>query len=133
MSAKGGRIGPFFAAFGVGAAWLVGRRWLDVVEVHGRSMEPALSAGDFLLVERVTYRRRVPRPGEVVLAADPRWPERELIKRAVAVRDGGVDLRGDNPAATTDSLQFGLVPSEQIEWRAVFCYWPPRRLGRVRR
>lgn len=124
-------MSALFVASGIVAVWLVGRRWLDVVEVHGRSMEPALFDGDLVLVECLTYGRRVPRRGEVVLAADPRRSARELIKRVVAVRDEGVDLRGDNRAATTDSFTFGPVPSGRIEWRALVRYWPLQRLGPV--
>jgi nickel-type superoxide dismutase maturation protease len=111
----------------------VGRRWVDVVEVRGRSMAPSLLPGDRLLVESHTYRDRIPRPGEVVLAADPREPERELIKRVAAVDQAtaSAELRGDDPAASTDSREFGAIPLSAIRWRAVFRYWPPRRAGRL--
>lgn len=115
----------------VGAA--AGSRWLDAVEVHGGSMAPALRAGDRLLVESRSYERRAPRVGEVVLAADPREPERELIKRVVAVDPvaGTADLRGDAPAASTDSRSFGAVPLAAIRWRAAYRYWPVSRRGRI--
>ena len=111
----------------------IGRRWLDVVEVHGASMAPSLLPGDRLLVESRSYQGRPPRPGEVVLAADPRKPERELIKRVATVDEGAAsaDLRGDAPEASTDSREFGAVPLTAIRWRAVFRYWPPLRAGRL--
>jgi nickel-type superoxide dismutase maturation protease len=111
----------------------VGRRWLDVVEVRGRSMAPSLLPGDRLLVESHTYRDRHPRLGEVVLAADPRKPERELIKRVTSIDEAtaSAELRGDDPAASTDSREFGAVPLSAIRWRAVFRYWPPGRAGRL--
>ena len=77
--------GPLFLALGVAAGMAIGRRWLDVVEVRGSSMEPTLIPGDRLLVESHTYGGRAPRHGEVVLAADPRQPERELIKRVASI------------------------------------------------
>jgi hypothetical protein len=69
----------------------------------------------------------------VVLAVDPREPGRELIKRVATVDDGAglADLRGDAPAASTDSREFGAVPLTAIRWRAVFRYWPPQRAGRL--
>lgn len=111
----------------------VGRRWLDVVEVHGASMAPSLLPGDRLLVESRSFEGRAPRPGEVVLAADPRAPGRELIKRVATVDDGAglADLRGDASTASTDSRAFGAVPLTAIRWRAVFRYWPPQRAGRL--
>jgi nickel-type superoxide dismutase maturation protease len=125
--------GPLFLGLGIAAGIRVGRRWLDVVEVHGASMVPSLLPGDRLLVESRSYQGRPPRPGEVVLAADPRKPERELIKRVETVDEAAAsaDLRGDAPEASTDSREFGTVPLSEIRWRAVFRYWPPQRAGRL--
>jgi len=125
--------GPFFLALGVAAGMTIGRRWLDVIEVRGGSMEPTLLPGDRLLVESRSYQGRAPRPGEVVLAADPRQPDRELIKRVASIdeAESTVELRGDAPEASTDSRVFGAVPLATIQWRAVFRYWPPERAGRV--
>ena len=125
--------GPFFLMLGMAAGISVGRRWLDVVEVRGGSMAPSLLPGDRLLVESHTYQSRQPRPGEVVLAADPREPERELIKRVASVDAvaAAAELRGDAAAASTDSRAFGAVPLSEIRWRAVFRYWPLQRAGRL--
>jgi nickel-type superoxide dismutase maturation protease len=133
MARRRGLGGPFFLMLGMAAGISVGRRWLDVVEVRGGSMAPALLPGDRLLVEAHTYQGRAPRSGEVVLAADPRMPERELIKRVAAVDEGAAsaDLRGDAPSASTDSREFGSVPLASIRWRAAYRYWPPARIGRL--
>jgi hypothetical protein len=96
-------------------------------------MAPALLPGDQLLVECRTYARRPPRHGEIVLAADPRTADRELIKRVSSV-DGAAqtaELLGDAQAESTDSLTFGPVPLSSIRWRAAFRYWPPERAGRI--
>ena len=124
---------PLFLILGVAAGITISRKWLDVVEVRGDSMAPSLLPGDRLLVESRSYERRSPRPGEVVLAADPRDPERELIKRVAGVDDAAsaAELRGDAPDASTDSREFGAVPLSTIRWRAAFRYWPPERVGRL--
>ena len=133
MARGRGLGGPLFLVLGMAAGITVGRRWLDVAEVRGGSMAPSLLPGDRLLVESRTYHLRPPRIGEVVLAADPRMPERELIKRVAAVDDdnASAELRGDDPAASTDSREFGAVPLGTIRWRAAYRYWPPQRIGRV--
>jgi signal peptidase I len=105
---------------------LVARRHVDVVEVRGRSMAPTLLPGDRLLVARLQ-----PRVGDVVLAADPRDPQRELIKRVSAIGPGGVVLRGDNPASSTDGRSFGAIAIPAVTWRALVRYWPPLRAGRL--
>ncbi|RME73126.1 MAG: S26 family signal peptidase, partial [Planctomycetota bacterium] len=76
--------------------------------------------GDFVLCDPRAYTRRAPTPGEIVLAADPRAPRRTVIKRVREVLpDGRVVLRGDNPAASTDSRRFGPVPLEAVHARVV--------------
>ena len=127
---------PLAAVVGIAAGIAAGAaatRWLDVVEVRGGSMAPALLPGDRLLVESRSYLTRAPRPGEVVLAADPRRSDRELIKRVAAIDEEGAaaDLRGDAPDESTDSRDFGAVPLADIRWRAAFRYWPPERAGRL--
>jgi nickel-type superoxide dismutase maturation protease len=114
------------AVTGLALAAILGRRLLDVVEVEGGSMAPALRPGDRLLVEALTYRTRPPKVGDVVLAVDPRRPSRELIKRVAAVDGaaGMIVLAGDAPEASTDSRTFGPVSLEAIRWRVAGRYWP---------
>ena len=133
---SGGRHRRFLALLGAVtgiAAGAVASRWLDVVEVHGGSMAPSLLHGDRLLVESRSYRRRAPRPGEVVLAPDPRQADRELIKRVASIDEAttAAELRGDAPDLSTDSRTFGAVPLSTIRWRAAFRFWPPERAGRL--
>jgi hypothetical protein len=65
------------------------------------------------------------------LAADPRRPSRELIKRVARVAATGIHLLGDNPAASADARAFGALAPASIEWRALLRYWPPARAGRI--
>jgi nickel-type superoxide dismutase maturation protease len=114
-----------------GAAVAAGR-WLDVVEVRGRSMAPTLLPGDRLLVESVTYGRRLPKAGEIVLAWDPRQPSRELVKRLAVVdpSSGSAEITGDAPDDSTDSRTFGPIDLGDVRWRAMARVWPPHRFGR---
>ena len=118
------------AVLGVAASRAL--RDLDAVAVTGRSMVPTLEPGDRLIVEARSYRKRSPLPGEIVLAADPRTPHRELVKRVAALEGGAVTVLGDNPDST-DSRTFGLVPAASVRWRVLFRYWPPQRIGLVSR
>lgn len=134
MATKRGRIRPLRVVLGALAAVsgaALARRWLDVVEVRGSSMAPALLAGDWLLVERWSYARRAPRRHEVVLAVDPRDPRRELVKRVARVDGEGVRIGGDNAAASTDSGTFGALPLAALRWRAVARCWPLGRIGPI--
>ena len=138
MSAERGPRRALFLVLGtlaaIGAAAMAGGRWIDLVEVRGRSMVPALLPGDRLLVERLTYRRRGPRAGEIVLAPDPRQPSRELVKRIglVDASSASAELVGDAPEASADSRAFGPVDLVDLRWRVAVRCWPPGRIGLVR-
>lgn len=53
--------------------------------VKGSSMEPTLHEGERLLVEKISYRFRLPQPGEIVVFKYPREPKTKFIKRVIAV------------------------------------------------
>jgi nickel-type superoxide dismutase maturation protease len=112
----------------VAAALVIRRLRLARVVVEGRSMIPALEAGDRLVV----MRRRRYRSGQVVAVHDPRRPWRVLVKRVAVVRAGGyLELRGDNPGASTDSRTFGDVGPHLVLGQAFWRYGPPERTGPV--
>jgi nickel-type superoxide dismutase maturation protease len=96
------------------------------VAVTGRSMEPALRAGDWIVISRLW---RPPRVGEIVLVRDPREPERLMLKRVAAVADGACTVLGDRPEESTDSRTFGPVRLGDVLGRAVFRYGPITRMG----
>lgn len=137
MSTTRGRIArPLVAALAglafVGLGVAAATRLLDAVEVEGDSMSPALLPGDRLLVEAFSFSRRTPRVGEIVLAADPREPSRELVKRVVEVSARGeLVVRGDAADRSTDSREFGPLPGDAVRWRAVLRYAPLRRIRLV--
>jgi nickel-type superoxide dismutase maturation protease len=109
-------------------------RWpLWRVSVAERSMEPALSPGDWLLVRRTMARGRPlrVRPGQIVVARHPGRPGLLIVKRAARREPGGWWLASDNPAAgAVDSRAFGAVPASLIEGRILLRYRRGRPPGR---
>jgi nickel-type superoxide dismutase maturation protease len=85
------------------------------VRVTGASMIPTLAADDEVLVDTRAYKDRLPGTGEIVVAHRPDRPRVILIKRVAGVQpDGRILLQGDNPTASTDSLDFGPVAPEYL-------------------
>lgn len=78
-------------------------------------MEPELSPGDFVVVNRWSYRFRRPERGDVVVLRDPESPTRYLVKRIADGANGGAYfVTGDNAAESRDSRTFGPVPRDLI-------------------
>ena len=74
-------------------------------------MRPTYAPGDVLVGLR-WFRART---GQVVVAHH----ERPLIKRIKSVSGRNIWLVGDNPAASTDSRQFGPVVRHQLEAKII--------------
>jgi nickel-type superoxide dismutase maturation protease len=93
--------------------------------VDGPSMRPTFEPGDRLVAVRLFW--RAPRPGDLLAVRDPRDPRRLLVKRAVTVGPAGIEVRGDDPARSTDSRAFGLVARRDVMGLVVHRYGPPGR------
>jgi signal peptidase I len=66
---------------------------LQPFEIPSGSMENTLQVSDRVVVEKLTYRFRAPRVGDVITFAAPDGSGREFIKRVIAVGGQTVDVR----------------------------------------
>jgi signal peptidase I len=110
--------------------------WFPRYVVEGRSMLRAYAPGDRLIAERLTYKRRRPRPGDAVVVRQPGAGSRPDLKRIAAVPGSRVTVRGedhvlgpdewfvigDNLDESADSRQLGPVSSRDIVGRVWFRY-----------
>jgi signal peptidase I len=55
------------------------------IRVDGYSMEPNLHSGEFVIVNKLTYKFGSPQIGDVVVFHFPRNPEQEYIKRVIGL------------------------------------------------
>jgi signal peptidase I len=124
-------------AFTVAAAYAFLRWKPSRVEIHGTSMLPSLSPGDWALAVAATRYRR----SDVVVVEHPARPGFEMVKRLVAVPGeltpdghalgpGEFWIEGDRPESSTDSRSFGPVRREHLKARIRFVYWPFQRRRR---
>ena len=107
------------------------RIWRAVVV--DRSMEPALRAGDRLLVlpagpDGLPWLRGAPRVGSVVIAERGGRLE---VKRVGGSRGDELWLLGDNAAASSDSRTLGPVRLTALRGIVVWRSGPPGRRGRI--
>lgn len=54
-------------------------------KVSGNSMVPTFHNGDFLITEKISYRFRNPKRGEIIILKNPRDESQDFIKRIIAV------------------------------------------------
>ncbi len=83
-------------------------------------MLPVLQDGDTVLVDP----RARPAIGDIVVCRHPFHTNVSVVKRLTSEgEDGALDLRGDNPASSTDSRSYGEIPRVHYRGRAT-CRWP---------
>lgn len=76
------------------AAGLAVRRWVALpIYVASDSMAPTLTRGHRLVLDRVTYRFRAPRRGEVISFRAPDGGDYGMVKRVIAVAGDTIELR----------------------------------------
>ena len=68
---------------------------VGVYRVEGTSMEATLHSGERVLVNKFIYRWRIraPKPGDIIVLQYPKEPDRDFIKRVVAVAGDKVEIR----------------------------------------
>ncbi|KAL0784246.1 hypothetical protein Bca101_000491 [Brassica carinata] len=132
---------------------------IALFQVQGPSMLLTLNlTGDVILAEHVSHRFGKIGLGDVALVRSPTDPMKMVTKRvlgleghrlsfyadplvgddsvnvvvAISTFKGHVWIQGDNVHASTDSRNFGPVPYNNIEGKALLRVWPPRCFGSLR-
>lgn len=80
---------------------------LVIRRIEGLSMMPSYGHGKIIF----GFRFKRPQIGDVVIARHHRL---EIIKRVDQLQNGQIYLLGDNPDESTDSRQFGWLPSSAV-------------------
>lgn len=67
---------------------------LQISRVEGISMEPTLKGGEYTIINKLTYRWRVPERGDVIVFQAPTDARADYIKRVIAVAGETVRVNG---------------------------------------
>ena len=80
--------------------------------VSGASMEPTFENGEYLIVDRISYRFEEPKRGEVIIFRYPKDPTKYFIKRIVGLPGESVTVDGDKVTIVNKDNPNGLVLDE---------------------
>ncbi|MDO8524377.1 MAG: signal peptidase I [bacterium] len=69
--------------------------------VKGASMEPSFHGGDYLIVDEISYRFKIPARGEVLVFKYPLDKSQRFIKRIIGLPGERVDIEGGRVTITT--------------------------------
>lgn len=92
---------------------------ISFFRVRGKSMEPLVQEGDFVVAESMSYLFLRPRVGQVVLARHPARGNMLLVKRIVAENQGCYWLEGDNSLASEDSRALGWFQRGDLKGKVI--------------
>ena len=81
--------------------------------VSGASMVPSFSDGDYLLVDELTYRFRVPERGEVIVFKYPKDKSVYFIKRIIGLPGERVVIKDNRVTIFNDSNKEGFSLDEK--------------------
>ena len=112
----------------IAAVFLIRSFLVQPFLVSGSSMVPSFSNGDYLLIDEITYRFRLPERGEVVVFRYPNNESTYFIKRIIGMPGERVEIKinrvmifnNDNPqgfALTENYLPRAVTTSGNMEFR----------------
>jgi signal peptidase I len=84
------------------------------IRVDGSSMEPTLHGGEYVLVNKLSYRLGQPDHGDVIVFYYPRDPEQEYIKRVIGLPGDRIDIRDGNVYVNGQLLEEPYIAAAPI-------------------
>jgi signal peptidase I len=89
------------------------------VRVDGSSMVPTLQNGEYVLVNRLAYRNRLPERGDIIVFVSPQTTELDLIKRVIGLPGDTVRISGGVVQVNGQVLEESYIAAAPIyngEW-----------------
>lgn len=79
-------------------------------KVQGNSMVPTLHSGDYLITEKISYRFRAPKIGDIVVLKNPRDESQDFIKRIIAVPGDTIQISKNTVYINGQALKEDYLP-----------------------
>lgn len=80
--------------------------------VRGASMEPTFEDGEYLVVDQISYRFRVPQRGEVIVFRYPNNPSQFFIKRVIGLPGERISIHDGNVIVYNGTYSQGVTLDE---------------------
>ncbi|MDD5415824.1 MAG: signal peptidase I [Candidatus Daviesbacteria bacterium] len=81
-------------------------------KVQGNSMVPTFHNGDYLITEKISYRFRNPKHGEVVVLKNPRDESQDFIKRIIAVPGDSLQISKNSVFVNGQIIKENYLPPD---------------------
>lgn len=89
-------------------------------KVQGNSMVPTLHTGDYLITEKVSYRFRNPKVGEIIVLQNPKNESQDFIKRIIAVPGDTIKISNNTVYLNGQPLPENYLPVGTITRSGAF-------------
>lgn len=89
-------------------------------KVQGNSMVPTLHTGDYLITEKVSYRFRNPKSGEIIVLKNPRDESQDFIKRIIAVPGDTIRIFNNTLYINSQPVGESYLPPDTITRSGAF-------------
>ena len=89
-------------------------------KIKGASMEPNFHDGQYLLTDKVTYRIREPKRGDVIVFKAPGLEGEEFIKRIIGIPSEKISIKESKVYLNNKLLEEEYLPSDRLSVGSLF-------------
>jgi len=82
------------------------------IRVDGRSMEPTLNSGQFVLINKLAYKFGSPQYGDIIVFHYPRNPDQEYIKRVIGLPGDSVEIKAGRVSVNDHLIEEPYILNE---------------------
>lgn len=89
-------------------------------KVSGNSMVPTFESGDYLITEKISYRFRDPKSGQIIVLKNPRDESEDFIKRIIAVPGDTIQISAGSVYLNGQPLKEDYLPAGRLTRSGAF-------------